>query len=126
MVVVVVVLVLLLLLFLAFNVLVANPRKLLYTVANPARGLLKRENRTKKTFGSALPLTPHPDRSEKINNNNLTHRQALRRSLSASLPYKDSFDSSTRSKGVASQNSTLLGAITSFPVSLLPSSPGDV
>ena len=72
--VVVVVLVFLLLLFLTFNVLVANPRKLLYTVANPVRGLLKREKRTKKTFGSALPPTPHPARSEIINNNNLTHR----------------------------------------------------
>ena len=34
---------LLLLLFLTFSVLVANPKKLLYTVANPARGLLNRE-----------------------------------------------------------------------------------
>ena len=32
-------LLLLLLLFLTFSVLVANPKKLLYTVANPARGL---------------------------------------------------------------------------------------
>ena len=31
---------LLLLLFLTFSVLVANPKKLLYTVANPVRGLL--------------------------------------------------------------------------------------
>ena len=35
---------LLLLLFLTFSVLVANPKKLLYTVANPARGLLNREH----------------------------------------------------------------------------------
>ena len=34
---------LLLLLFLTFSVLVANPKKLLYTVANPARGLLNRD-----------------------------------------------------------------------------------
>ena len=33
----------LLLWFLKFSVLVANPKKLLYTVANPARGLLNRE-----------------------------------------------------------------------------------
>ena len=39
---------LLLLLFLTFSVLVANPKKLLYTVANPARGLLNREKRTKE------------------------------------------------------------------------------
>ena len=32
-----------LLLFLTFSVLVAKPKKLLYTVANPARGLLNRE-----------------------------------------------------------------------------------
>ena len=41
-------LLLLLLLFLTFSVLVANPKKLLYTVANPARGLLNREKRTKE------------------------------------------------------------------------------
>ena len=35
------------LLFLIFSVLVANPKKLLYTVANPARGVLNRENITK-------------------------------------------------------------------------------
>ena len=34
---------LLLFLFLSFSVLVANPKKLLYTVANPARSLLNRE-----------------------------------------------------------------------------------
>ena len=36
------------LLFLTFSVLVANPKKLLYTVANPARGLLNREKEKKK------------------------------------------------------------------------------
>ena len=40
-------LLLLLLLFLTFNVLVANPEKLLYTVANPARRLLNSEKRRK-------------------------------------------------------------------------------
>ena len=39
-------LLLLLLLSLTFSVLAANPKKLLNTVANPARGLLKREKRT--------------------------------------------------------------------------------
>ena len=39
---------LLLLLFLTFSVLVANPKKLLYTVANPARGMLNRKERTKE------------------------------------------------------------------------------
>ena len=44
-------LLLLLLLFHTFSVLVANPKKLLYTVANPARGLLNREKK-KKMSGS--------------------------------------------------------------------------
>ena len=36
---------LLFLLFLTFSALVANPKKVLYTVANPARGLLNREKK---------------------------------------------------------------------------------
>ena len=60
---------LLLLLFLTFSVLVANPKKLLYTVANPARGLLNREKRTKEKVWQHTPPppTPHTARSEKIN-----------------------------------------------------------
>ena len=59
---------LLLLLFLTFSVLVANPKKLLYTVANPARGLLNREKRTKeKVWQHTPPPTPHTARSEKTN-----------------------------------------------------------
>ena len=61
-------LLLLLLLFLTFSVLVANPKNLLYTVANPARGLLNREKRTKeKVWQHTPPPTPHTARSEKIN-----------------------------------------------------------
>ena len=75
-------------------------KKIRYTVANPARGLMNREKRTKE--------------------------KALRRSWSVSRPYKDTFGSSTRPMGVASQNSTLPSAIISFPVSLLLSSPGDI
>ena len=45
-------LLLFLLLFLTFSVLVANPKKLLYTVANPARGLLM--NRELETPRSSL------------------------------------------------------------------------
>ena len=56
-------LLLLLLLFLTFSALVANPKKLLYTVANPARGLLNREKKKKKKSGSAPP--PRAARSEK-------------------------------------------------------------
>ena len=37
-----------------------------------------------------------------------------------------SFDSSARSKGIASEFFTLPFAITTFPVSLPPSSPGDI
>ena len=43
---------------LTFSVLVANPKKLLYTVANPARGLLNREKRTKEKVWQHTP--PHP------------------------------------------------------------------
>ena len=43
------------LLFLTFSALVANPKELLYTVANPARGLLNREKKKKKKSGSAPP-----------------------------------------------------------------------
>ena len=49
------------------NVLVANPKKLLYTVANPARGLLNREKRTKEKVWQHTPPHPHTARSEKIN-----------------------------------------------------------
>ena len=56
-----------LLLFLTFSVLVANPKKLLYTVANPARGLLNREKRTKEKVWQHTPPPPHTARSEKIN-----------------------------------------------------------
>ena len=60
-------LLLLLLLFLTFSALVANPKKLLYTVANPARGLLNREKKKKKKSGSAPPPPPpaRAARSEK-------------------------------------------------------------
>ena len=53
-------LLLLLLLFLTFSVLVANPKKLLYTVANPARGLLNREKRTKEKVWQHTPPPPTP------------------------------------------------------------------
>ena len=52
-------LLLLLLLFLTFSVLVANPNKILYTVAIPARGLLNREKRTKEEVWPHTP-PPHP------------------------------------------------------------------
>ena len=52
---------LLLLLFLTFSVLVANPKKLLYTVADPDRGLLRnRENKKIKKIWQHKPPPPHP------------------------------------------------------------------
>ena len=48
------------LLFLTFSVLVANPKKQLYT-ANPARGLLNREKRTKdKLWRVIFCISPLP------------------------------------------------------------------
>ena len=47
-----------LLLFLTFSALVANPKKLLYTVANPARGLLNREKKSKKKKSGSAPPPP--------------------------------------------------------------------
>ena len=51
------------LLFLTLAVLIANPKKLLHTVANPARGLLIREKRTKEKIWQRTP--PHAAHSEK-------------------------------------------------------------
>ena len=64
------------LLFLAFSVLVANPKKLLYTVVNPARGLLNREKRTKEQVWQRTPPppTPHTARSEKDKKIKITRR----------------------------------------------------
>ena len=84
-----------------------------------------KENKRKKVWQHIPPHPPYCSIGEnKLNH--ATHLQALRRSWSVSRPYKDTFGSSTRPMGVASQNSTLPSAIISFPVSLLLSSPGDV
>ena len=50
---------LVLLVFLTFSVFVANPKKMFYTVANPARGLLNREKRTKRESLAAQPPLPY-------------------------------------------------------------------
>ena len=55
----VILLLLLFLLFLAFSALVANTKKLLYTVANPARGLLNREKRTKEKVWLYTTINRH-------------------------------------------------------------------
>ena len=49
--------VLLLLLFLTFSALVANPKKIFYTVANPARGLLNREKKKKEGKWTKVGIT---------------------------------------------------------------------
>ena len=62
-------------LFLTFSALVANPKKLLYTVANPARGLLnkgkkrrkkKRKKRRKKKVWQRPPPRARAARSKKM------------------------------------------------------------
>ena len=50
------------LMFFTSSVLVSNPRELLYTVANPARGLLNREMRTKSQKVWEHPSPPPPRR----------------------------------------------------------------
>ena len=115
----------LLLLFLTFSVLVANPKKLLYTVANPARGLLNREKRTKeKVWQHTPPPTPHTARSEKINK---ITRRIYRRYAGGRSRVCTRIPSGRRlGLWVWLRNSTLPSAIIRFPVSLLLSSPGDV
>ena len=85
-----------------------------------------KENKIKRLAAYSPPPPPTLLVRRKKYIYHATHLQALRRSRSVSRPYKDIFGSSTTPMGVASQNSTLPSAITSFPVSLLFSSPGDV
>ena len=61
-------------LFLTFSVLVANPKKLLYTVANPARRLLNREKRTKEKSLAAYPPPPPTLLVRKQNKIKITRR----------------------------------------------------
>ena len=78
-------------------------KKLLYTMANPARGLLNREKRIrgqKKKSGSIPPPNPRHcsfvEKFKKMKTTRCIYLQALRRSRSVSRPYKDIFGSSTR------------------------------
>ena len=112
-----------------------QPEKLLYTVANPASGLLNREKRTKEEVWQHPPPPPppptqHTARSEKNTKMKITRRiyrryAGLGRSL-VRTRISSARRLGTRPREVASQNSTLPCATTSFPVSLLLSSPGDV
>ena len=64
-----------LLLFLTFIILVANPKNLLYTVANPApRGILNRKNNNKNKKMAAPPPSSRAGCSEKKNKNKNTQR----------------------------------------------------
>ena len=134
---------LLLLLFLTFSaLLVVNPKKLLYTVANPARGLLNRKKKKKKKVLQRSPPPARAARSDKKKKKKKRKKKEITRRIHisrryASLRYAGGLGPSrirtriptTRQlvpMGVASQNSTLPCAIATFPVSLPLSSPGDV
>ena len=112
-------------LMLLVGILVVNPKNYFTRWANHSRGLL---NRDKQTIGKIWQHahTHHPLRCSFGEKKNVTHLMALSWSRSVPRPFKDPFDSSTRSKGVASQKIyTLSFAITRVPVSLLLSA-GDV
>ena len=103
-----------------------QPEKLLYTVANPARGLLNREKRTKE---KSLAAYPPPPPTLLVRRKYIKSRDAstgATQVLVGLASVQRYFGSSTRPMAVASQNSTLPSAIIRFPVSLLLSSPGDV
>ena len=91
-------------LFLTFNVLVANPKKtVLYTVANPARGLLNREKRTKEKVWQHTPLPPPPCSTHKLlrehkNKNTKTRQKRERKNMYIN-----------RDHGLSQQNKRLLG-----------------
>ena len=129
------------LLFLTFSaLLVTNPKKLLYTVANAARGLLNRGKKEKRKSLAAPPPPPPPRallvRRKKKEKKKITRRIHISRRY-ASRSYAGGLGPSrirtriptTRQlvpMGVASQNSTLPRAIATFPVSSPLSFPGDV
>ena len=120
----------LLLLFLTFSVLVANSKKTLYTVANSARGLLNREKRTKEevwqhTHPPPPPLLVQREKKKKVTRRIYRRYAGLDRSR-VRTRISSARRLGTRLMDVASQNSSHPSAITSFPVSLLPSSLGDV
>ena len=61
------------------RIMVANPKKILFTVAGPDRGLLNREKRTKEKIWQRSP--PHPPRCSfgEEEKKHVTHLQALHR-----------------------------------------------
>ena len=120
--------------------------RVLYTVANPARGLLNRGKKKKKVWQRPPPARCSFGENEKQKNHAahphvMSRRYASQRYAGGLGPSRVrtripttrrlrlvGYDSSARPMGVASQNSTLPCAIETFPVSLPLSSPspGDV
>ena len=97
-------------LFLAFSVLLANPKKLLYTVANPARGLLNGE----KIIEAKVWQPPSPSLHQRCSfgENKIKPRDAstclgATQVLVRLAPLQNYFGSSTGPMDAASQNSTL-------------------
>ena len=82
-------------LFLTFSVLVANPEKLLYTEANPARGLLNREKRTEEQSLAAHP-TPYAARSEKKIRDKSRDASTCATQVSVRRPHKTRIPSTRR------------------------------
>ena len=77
-----------LLLFLIFSVLVAHPKNLLYTVANPARGLLNREKGKKEKVWQHTPptlLTEYLIRTTKVLNIDVCRLYVLSSSVQFSI-----------------------------------------
>ena len=112
-------------------------KKQLYTVANPTHSWSAEQGKKKRKKSLAAPPPP---RALLVRRKNEKQKKISRGAASTCLgatqvgvtqvvsvrrPYKDSYDSSARPMGVASQNSTLPCAIATFPVSLPLSSPGD-
>ena len=128
---------LLLLLFLTFSAVVASPKKTTLHGGQSRSWSAEQGKKKKKKFGS---VPPPPARALFVwrKNKKIEKSRGASTCLGATqvgvtqvvsvrlASYKDSYDSSARPMGVASQNSTLPCAIGTFPVSLPLSSPGDV
>ena len=113
-------------LFLVFSALVANPNNYF----TPGQSRSWSTDQGKKEIKKVYQYPPPPALlvRRKQSENHATHLHAPRRngSRSVSRLHKDSFDLSTGPIGVASEDSTLLCAMTTSPVYLPLSSSGDV
>ena len=119
------------LLFLTFSALVANPKKTTLH-GGQSRSWSAEQGKKEKVWQHPPPRAARSEKKKKKNHATHLHVYALRKSAlrrwsrSVSHPYKDSYDSSARPMGIASQSSTLPCAIATFPISLPLSPPGDV